>query len=266
MGNFKEKMQDLTSAAVGPTLDIVADTLVEGVAGAVIPGVGNMILSYKQNRMERRVEETLQMLVDRQDELNAAINNLSGDMAKQIQGKYFEMLMDYSIDEPQEEKIKYLVNGYINMARIQNPQEDVARSFYDTLAQMNMLDIRVFKLYTFSVNDNAYQIMEDYNIDTYQYDMIREKLARLGLIYSMNDMQRDKNIDGILAYLEDLSKGKKAKLKAKRVSRSDSFWLSSYGDRFIRFIESAYDGKENTVSDEEQQAISPEIQKFLHGE
>lgn len=266
MGNMKEKLQDITSAAVGPTLDIVADALIDGVAGAVIPGVGNMILSYKQNRMERRVEETLQMLVDRQDELNTAINNLTEDMAKQIKGKYFEMLMDYSIDEAQEEKIKYLVNGYINVARIQNPQEDVVRSFYDTLAQMNMLDIRVLKLYTFSVNDNAYQIMEDYDIDTYQYNMVREKLARLGLIYSMNDVQRDKNIDGILVYLEALDQGKKARLKAKRVSRSESFRLSGYGNRFIKFIESVYDGEEGKELDGEQQELSAEVEEFLHGE
>lgn len=260
MGNIKEKIQDLTSAAVGPTLDIVADTLIDGAAGAVIPGVGNMILSYKQNRMERRVEETLQMLVDRQDELNAAINNLSNDMAKQIRGIYFEMLMDYSIEEPQKEKIKYLVNGYINVARIQNPQEDVVRSFYDTLEQMNMLDIRVLKLYTLSANDNAYQVMEDYNIDIYQYSMVREKLARLGLIYSKNDMQRDQNIDGILAYLEDLSRGKKAKLKAKKVSQSKSFRLSSYGNRFIKFIESVYDGEEDVESEEKQQEFSTEVE------
>lgn len=263
MGNFKEKIQDLTSAAVGPTLDIVADTLVEGVAGAVIPGVGNMILSYKQNRMERRVEETLQMLVDRQDELNAAINSLSKDMTKQIEGKYFEMLMDYAIDEPQEEKIKYLVNGYINVARIQNPQEDVVRSFYDTLAQMNMLDIRVLKLYTFHSDDNYYNIMQAYWIDDSHYRMVQDKLVRLGLIYSKNDEQRDENIDSILRYLEDLGKGKKAKLKAKRVSRSESFRLSGYGNRFIRFIESVYNCKE---PDEEQQEFSAEVEAFLHGE
>lgn len=244
MGNIKEKIQDLTSAAVGPTLDIVADTLIDGAAGAVIPGVGNMILSYKQNRMERRVEETLKKLVDRQDELNQAIENLSDDMKREIKGIYFEMLMDYSIGEPQEEKVDYLVNGYINVAKTGAAQEDVVRSFYDTLAQMNMLDIRVFKLYTFSVNDNACNVMNDYQIDTYQYNMIREKLVRLGVIYSKNDMQRDENIDALVSYLEDLGKGKKAKLRAKKVSRSESYRLSSYGNRFMKFIESEY--KERT--------------------
>lgn len=255
MENLKEKIQDLTSAAVGPTLDIVADTLIDGVAGAVIPGVGNMVLAYKQNRMERRVEETLRKLVDRQNELNEAIENLSSDMERQIKGTYFEMLMDYSINEPQGEKVDYLVNGYINIAKAGIAQEDVTRSFYDTLAQMNLLDIRVFKLYTNNSIDNAYSVMRDYQIDTYQYDMIREKLLRLGLIYLKNEAQRDDNVDAILAYLEDLNKGKKAKLRAKKVPRSKLYRLSSYGLRFIKFIESEYRVEQQEMEDEENDEL-----------
>lgn len=251
MGNVKERILDLTNAAVGPTLEIVADTLIDGVAGAVIPGVGNMILSYKQNRMERRVEETLQKLVNRQDELNQAIENLSDNMKKEIRGTYFEMLMDYSISEPQKEKVDYLVNGYINVATAQNPQEDVVRSFYDTLAQMNMLDIRVFKLYTFSNDDNYYRIMEDYQIEDSHYRMVQEKLVRLGLLYSKNDAQREDNIDAVLSYLEDLGKGKKAKLRAKKVSRSESFRMTRYGNRFIQFIESNYEEQPEYLGEEE---------------
>lgn len=261
MGNIKEKIKDLADAAVGPTLDIVADTLIDGAAGAVIPGVGNMILSYKQNRMERRVEETLKMLVERQDELNSAIDSLSNDMKEKIKNVYFEMLMDYSISEPQEEKVDYLVNGYINVAKSKNPQEDVVRSFYDTLTQMNMLDIRVFKLYTYSGTDNVYQIMEDYQIDTSHYRMVQEKLERLGLIYSKNEQQRSDNVDAILTYLEDLSKGKKTRLRAKKISGSESYRMTKYGYRFIKFIESEY------KSDEDNEAeMSQEVQDFLYGE
>ncbi len=260
MENIKGKIQDLTNAAVGPTLDIVADTLIDGVAGAVIPGVGNMILSYKQNRMERRVEETLKKLVERQDELNQAINNLSDEMKEQIKGTYFEMLMDYSIDEPQQEKIDFLVNGYINIAKSQTAQEDVVRSFYDTLGQMNMLDIRVFKLYTFSNDDNCYKIIEDYQIDNSHYRMVQQKLVRLGLIYSKNDAQGDDNVDAILKYLEELGKGKKARLGAKKVSRSESFRITRYGNSFMKFIEDNY--KEQTEAVDEE--IGEEVQSFLY--
>lgn len=203
-----------------------------------------MILLYKQNRMEQRVEKTNQMIADRQEELNAAINNLTEDMAEQIKGKYFEMLMDYSIDEPQEEKIKYLVNGYMNVARMQNPQEDIIRSFYDTLEQMNMLDIRIFKLYTFSNNDSYYNIIEDYQLEDSHYHMVQEKLVRLGLTCSQRDAQRDENVDFILKYLEELEKGKKTKLEAKRTLRRESFKMTNYGYCFISFIESVYKGEQ----------------------
>lgn len=255
MGKIKERIEDLASAAAGPALDVLSEVLIDGVAGSVVPGVGNMILAYKQNRMERRVEETLKMLVERQDEFNAAVNSLEDEMAKKdVEGKYFEILMDYSLDEPQEEKIKYLVNGYINVARIPHPQEDVVRSFYDTLKQMNLLDIRVFRLYNpFNTDDDsAYMVMKDYQIDEYQYNMVREKLARLGLIYSRNDLQRDENTDAIVSYLEDLSKGKNTKLKAKKVSRSESYNMSSYGNRFIKFIESEYNGEVEDKSAEQE--------------
>ena len=70
MEDFKNKIKDMTSAATGPTLEIVSEVFLDGVAGTVVPGVGNAILSYKQNRMERRIESTLQQLIERQDELN----------------------------------------------------------------------------------------------------------------------------------------------------------------------------------------------------
>lgn len=257
MGDLINKIKDLASAATGPTLEIVSETLLDGAAGTVVPGVGNIILSYKQNRMERRVESVLQELVSKQEEFNSALSKLQDQVDIQnVKGKYFEMLMDYAIDEPQDEKVQYLVNGYINVAQTPHPQEDVVRIFYDTLEQINLLDIRVLRLYSFSTEDDVYKIMEDYQIDTFQYNMVREKLVRLGLIYSKNELQRDENVDAIVAYLENLSKGKQQKLKAKKISRSQSYRLSSYGSRFIKFIESEYNiDEEITVEQEDDEFL-----------
>lgn len=255
MSEFMNRIKDLTEAAAGPALELVSEAFLDGAAGLVVPGAGNMILSYKQQRMERRIITTLQALIDRQEEFNSILTEIQDRIDYQnMTGKYFEMLMDYSMDEPQEEKIKYLVNGYLNVARIPNPQEDVIRSFYDTLKQMNLLDIRVLRLYSYDGQDNAYNIMKDYQIDHYQYNMVREKLVRLGLLYSKNDLQRDKNQDAILDYLSDLSKGRAGKLRnVKKISRSESYLLSSYGNRFIKFIESEYhETVETSVEQEEE--------------
>lgn len=255
MSEFMNKIKDLTDAAAGPALELVSEAFIDGSVGLVLPGAGNMILSYKQQRMERRVIATLKTLVDRQEEFNSIIAAVKDELSYlNIKGKYFEMLMDYSMDEPQEEKIKYLVNGYLNVARISNPQEDVVRSFYDTLKQLNLLDIRVLRLYSYVGQDNAYNIMEDYQIDHYQYNMVREKLARLGLLYSKNELQRDKNQDAMVDYLTDLSKGRAGKLRnVKKISRSESYSLSSYGNRFISFIESEYDGNVETSVEQEEE-------------
>ncbi len=256
MSELREKLADFVSAATGPTLEIVSETLLDGTVGAVVPGVGNAILSYKQNRMERRIESTLQALINRQEEFNAILSTMQEQFHLQnVKGKYFEMLMDYAIDEPQEEKIDYLVNGYINIARIPSIREDVARNYYDTLSQMNLLDLRVFKIYMPNNNDDAYSIMKDYDIDSYEYDMIREKLARLGLTYSINDVKRDENMDAIVKYLDDINKGKRTKLRVKSISRGKSYRLSSFGNRFIKFIESEYNGENINFTDD--------IEKFL---
>ena len=155
MSEFVNKIKDLTEAAAGPALELVSEAFIDGSIGLVVPSAGNMILSYKQQRMERRIVATLQTLIDRQEEFNNIIAEIQDKIDYQnMKGKYFEMLMDYSMDEPQEEKIEYLVNGYLNVARIPNPQEDVVRSFYDTLKQLNLLDIRVLRLYSYTGQDN----------------------------------------------------------------------------------------------------------------
>lgn len=260
MSEFMNKIKDLTEAAAGPALELVSEAFIEGSVGLVVPGAGNMILSYKQQRMERRIVSTLRTLIDRQEEFNKIISEIQDENALQnIKGKYFEMLMDYSMDEPQEEKIRCLVNGYFNIARIPNLQEDVIRNFYDTLKQLNLLDIRILCLYMRIRQDSVRNVMEECKIDRYQFNMIREKLARLGLLDSQKDMRRDKTQNAIVDYLSALSNGRNVKLgNARKIPKNESYRLSSYGNRFIRFIESQYDG--NVDLSFEQSDIDKEIE------
>lgn len=116
--DLKNKIKDMTNTTITPTLEIVSEVFLDGTTGAVVPGVGNAILSYKQNRMERRIEDTLRQLIERQDELNNYIMDLTNEIAVQnIKNMYFEILLYYTITEPQEDKLKYFVNGYINVTQ-----------------------------------------------------------------------------------------------------------------------------------------------------
>lgn len=198
-----------------------------------------MVLEYRKNRMERRTQEVQQMLSDRREELDQAVEKLPNDAARQdMEGKYFEMLLDYSVDEPQGEKVKYLVNGYFQVAKTAQPQEDVIRSFYDTLEQMTLLDMRVWKLYAFNSADHAYDIIEEYGIDTFLFDMILKKLIRLGVLESRNNLQRKENLEAVISYLEETEKGKRTRLKTRKISKREACQLSDYGLRIMEFIES----------------------------
>ena len=53
---IKEKLEEITAPAAGPVLDMVSGLLLEGAAGAIVPGVGNLILAYKQQRTEKNLE------------------------------------------------------------------------------------------------------------------------------------------------------------------------------------------------------------------
>ena len=240
----KNILDDYIAPALPSTLDAVSSVFVEGVAGSIIPGVGNIMIAYKQRQQEKRFELAIKELQDRQDETDKILEKYNEDMVPQIK-KLIEMYFDYCIQNNQEQKIKLLANGYVNSIKIENPQEDVLLGFYDTLLQVNMLDIRILKLYAHNslseYEDSYSKILQDYDIDYSQYNMIKEKLFRLGLLESKNDIKQDENIDSIIDYIQAVSKNKesdanRALRKMKKVSRQDSYTITKYGRNFVKFF------------------------------
>lgn len=236
MGELKDKIKDLVSAAKGPTLEIVSDVFLDGTVGALIPGVGNVILSYKQNRMERRIESVLKNLVSRQNELNDALAGVKEQLVlRDIKGKYFEMLMDYAIEEPQDEKIYLLVNGYINVARMPQPQEDVIRNYYDTLKQINILDIRVLKIFVDETTDKT--LVDDILEDKFPLDIIEEKLMRLGLLSSYKEEKLKNALNEIIEHFYSILSEELYIVSKPRISLDSGYKISSYGEQFVKFFE-----------------------------
>lgn len=237
-------LDDYIAPALPTTLDTVSSIFVEGVAGTIIPGVGNIMIAYKQRQQEKRYDLAIKELQRRQDEIQEIIKDYQDNLLPQIK-KLLDMYFDYSIENNQDAKIKLLANGCVNSIKIENPQEDVLLGFYDTLSQVNMLDIRVLKLHAPNImseqEDSYNKIIQDYQIDYSQYEMIRLKLIRLGLLESRNDIKQDENIDFIIDYLQAVSKNKEnnakqALRKMKKVSKQDSYIITSYGRNFIEFI------------------------------
>ncbi|ERK29690.1 hypothetical protein [Clostridium intestinale] len=150
-----------------------------------------------------------------------------------------------SYKQKRQEKIEYLVNGLINIAAIPDIKEDFILTYYDTLKETRIRDIAVLKFY-----EDVYirienkktwtDICEELNISYEEYDSIREKLNRLGLLTTKKDIKIDnlyENILNIQEFLEKSYKGKTSKLKSfKKIDKRDSFQISKFGKEFIKIF------------------------------
>lgn len=236
-------LDDYVAPALPAALDTTAAICLEGATSAIVPGVGNMLLSYKQRQQEKRFEQAINEIRNRQEEIDTIIKDYSEDLKPKIE-RLLEIYLEYSVENSQIAKIGYLANGYVSSVKVENPQEDVILGFYDTLAQVNLLDIRVLKLYSNTIidsSDDYTKITGDYNIDLSQYNMVRLKLVRLGLLESKNEIKQNENIEHIIDYLQAISKNRsgdasRALNKIKKPSRTETYKITSYGQNFIRFI------------------------------
>ena len=262
-----EKIKMIIDSAKGEVAEILLDEavpkvvseLLEGTvfeavseaAGIMIPGVGHIMLSYKQKKLEKRLERYLEKIVEKQDEINARLGKLEDSQRDEVKSNYFGLIADYAAQAKQEEKIDFIVTGFINISSGKILQEDTILMYYDTLDQLNLLDLRVLKTYVHPAPlgdesaDDIHHIMEDYSLDFSQVAMLKDKLVRLGLLESRNDADMDENIRNMAQYLEDISKGKKnARLKKlKRISKSESYRATTYGRKFFAFFTEISDAK-----------------------
>lgn len=242
--DIKKKVEDIFDIAAQPTVDIVSSIFLEGVVGSVLPGVTGAMLAYKQKRSEKMLEKFMIETQKRHEEFENKLLNASEDKVKEISGKYFGIVADYVIDEVQEEKIQYLVNGFINLASTEEINEDFVLTYYDTLKTLRMVDIGVLKLYYeiyLGDDQKSYiDVLNEFKIDCEQYNAIRDKLERLGLFSTKRSKYEDvlyENIISIQSYLQDMYKGKKATLKSLRtIEKKDAFIISKFGKEFTDFF------------------------------
>lgn len=234
-------VKEAGSLAVSEGVGIIAGEIF----GAVLPVVNSIRLSYKQNRMERNVVEALKILQSQQDELEVKIVELQRSNLE-YQRFITEVLLDNIVDQPQEVMVKYNINGYVNLLKSDNTNQDIVLMFFKTLAQLNDLDIRVLKAYSYPGLDgeSLVDICNDVHIDFEQMRFIREKLERFGLLQSKKEEINDNNLDEIVKYLQAIEKeNKKSKPgtvktpKLKKASLSDGHRITSLGRQYLMLIE-----------------------------
>lgn len=250
--NMPAIAQEASKIIDNPSVNSVIQSLAGGIIGAIAPSVFSMGLTFQQKRFERNVTKCLQDIYNHMNIIEERLNNLEPEeRQKFINGPYQDALLDNIISENQEQKVQDNNNGFINLMSVENPNDDIVFTFFNTLAQMNELDIRVLRLYRPSyersedeAEENYLTIMKSAGIDERQYNFIREKLARLGMTTSSNEERRNKNLEKIGETLTELLKQNGSKNpktikppKLEKIPRSDRYRITSLGRQFLSFID-----------------------------
>ena len=164
----KETMETITTEDIIPIFieKALSGTVLEaatGLLGAAAPRIGMFVLSYQNKRAIRNVERLLNELSEKNDEINKKIKNLEKSKKQDLIYHYFPIITDYALKSKQEDKIKYMVNGYKNFPDQGDFTEDFVLLYYDVLDTLNLLDLRILNLCVKGgVNDdNIQHVMRD---------------------------------------------------------------------------------------------------------
>lgn len=237
--SFKAIMLESASRIIsGPAAPIVGSIL-----GAVAPRINGVILSYKQNRLERNIKTLIKTLVARVDSLEKNYNLLSDKMKNQFNESYVEMLLDNIVDERQEEKVAWNVIGFVNHMTNES-NENMMQFFFDTMAELTALDIDTLRIYSTESEINWKDLEIKYGIDSYRLRVIKEKLVRLGMLSRKNDQLRDANLDEIVEYLKKTEADSKKRKphgvrlpkKIKKIRNVETYQITPLGNDFLRGI------------------------------
>jgi len=239
-----KRLKETFDVGAEGAVSTIATFMGESLLGQVLPGVTSVYFSYKQKRMEENMERLITEVKKHEDELNQRLSRLESGSIIKFRDTYLGIISDYVIDEVQEDKIEFIVNGLVNLAGYEIIQDDFVLTYYDTLRDLRIIDIAILKMYYCSYNalptKNFQEILNEFGMDYSQYDAVREKLSRMGLLRTRREKEMDdlyKNVIEIQGFIEELNKGKTKKLsRLNRLSKNDSYDISVFGRNFIEFF------------------------------
>lgn len=237
---------DMLTAAIEEVADFVVSEgtaeIIGVLVGAFVPRINGIRLNYKQNSFERRVTNALTLMLQKIEVIETNYSMLIEEIQEKFRGIYVEWLLDNLEEEKQQGKVSYHVKGFINLMN-NEANDNLMLMFFNTMNQLTELDIDVLALYNRNSYEDVISLCNRYNLKIEQVAVIKEKLERLGLIYSKNEEQRDSNIDAIVDYLNKVDKEqKKSKPKGiklpniKKPNRSTSYAITSLGRDYLKVI------------------------------
>lgn len=236
---------------------IIGDLLVDTVS-SLLPGISGAVQGYKRVRFERNITAFTEQLYSNINTIRVNLETKTNEQKEKID-QLFNIVLDYVIDEPQEDKIQYIVNGFLNLTNHEEVSDDFVLTYYDVLRELRMVDISVLRLMYNSryiiVNDTTEtfrDIMEKHGLSYEQYQSVRRNLQRIGMLITKTDLNVAEDLEEIVkkfkelyAYLDKLTNPKYTrslpKLKLPKLKPKENLELSRFGKDFVRFFISKED-------------------------
>ena len=235
--------KSITSAAG----DFAADAV-----SSIIPGLSGAIQSFKRIRFERNMRKVTEELHSKLNEVHSNLESKTLEQREQID-ELFQYVLDAAMDEQQEEKIKYMVNGFLNITEHDSISEDFVLTYYDVLKELRIIDISVLRLmyssrYFFDQEsrETFQNVMERHGITYEQYEAVRRNLLRIGLLTTKTDInvaddikEISKTFKDLISYLEKLTASKSSrlpKLKKPKLKSKEQLEISKFGRDFVKFF------------------------------
>ena len=217
-----------------------------------IPAIGTAVSTYRTNKKIENLNTMLNLLNARVDEINNLFEKQSIEN-KRVLDDVFNMVIEKISNTYQDEKIQFMISGYVELLAVENPSFDTAYLYFDTLDRLTILDLAVLKLSYGQENQTYMDILEEFDIDISQYRAIRENLYRMGLLESISDntvesdlKQLSEAIDELKTVFADainkLSSGKVKSIKkftsksTVKIKSKNRLKISKFGRDFVKFF------------------------------
>src|SRR5699024_3133447 len=171
--------KSITSAAG----DFAADAV-----SSIIPGLSGAVQNFKRIRFERNMKKVTEELHSKLNEVHSNLESKTLEQREQID-ELFQYVLDAAMDEQHEEKIKYMVNGFVSITAHDSMSDAFVLIYYAVIKELRIIDSSVLRrisssLYFFDRESRGsfQDVMERLGITYEQYEAVRRNLLRIGLL------------------------------------------------------------------------------------
>lgn len=221
-----------------------------------IPVLGNAISTFKLTRSIKNLEILVAELQDDFDALKRNLNVMSVEVKRDIDS-VFTYMLEKTVEEKQEEKIKFFASSFVRLSEFQSIDVDISYIYYDTLSTLTALDLKV--LFEMQRGFSYYYLNPEetpsIDISPEQLRAVKSNLERMGLIENQFILNVGKDIekinvaiseyrDAIIEVQERLEKPKtrihpiksRTKSKVPKLKARNKLVLSNFGKSMIDFF------------------------------